>query len=177
MGQGLFHEVFFAAFDDSAWRSFMIPEMSISDDFGTFILHQPQIVEWGTCTRGQLRHHIMGAGVMMQMDDAIHPFNTSKMNKSQTSFNDANEREEQQPQVACESAVANSHIDPIRRSSINAALINDEDDEVQTVYESLNFPNQPKRHPCFSNFRAAAGSEHGLDSLVAQGVVVDVDRH
>ena len=36
-----------------------------------------------------------GAGVMMQMDDAIHPFNTSKMNKSQTSFNDANKREEQ----------------------------------------------------------------------------------
>lgn len=122
------------------------------------------------CTNAQ------GAGVMMH-DDAIHPFNTSKMNKSQTSFNDANKREEQQPQVACESAVTNSDIDPIRRSSINAALINDDDDEVQTVYESLNFPNQPKRHPCFSNFRAAAGSEHGLDSLVAQGVVVDVDRH
>ena len=174
LGQGLFHEVFFAAFDDSAWCSFMIPEMSISDDFGTFILHQPQIVEWGTCTRGQLRHHMHQCSGCW-CHDADGWCHTSFQHLKDEQISDKFQWCEQKRRT--ESAVTNSDIDPIRRSSINAALINDEDDEVQTVYESLNFPNQPKRHPCFSNFRAAAGSEHGLDSLVAQGVVVDVDRH
>ena len=66
----------------------------------------------------------------------------------------------------------------MRRSSINAALTND---EVQTVYESLysqTVPINPRGIHVFQMFRAAAGSEHGLDSPVAQHrVVVDVDLH